>query len=252
MATEPGARLSQEDWAVVERISVRARQIRIELRAPREVRLVIPRNASRREAYAFLESRREWISRRLGELGNAAPEAGVPPMRWDGRDELPLFGEPRRVEIHPARLKRPQLRIADHCIALYVPNAWKSQGDRLRAFLIHALRERARDAAREMLDEESARLGLPYSGLRIADQKTLWGSCTWDGRISLNWRLLMAPREAFRYVVVHELCHLRWRSHGPRFWALLARQMPDYEQHRQWLREHGGQLQAALALVGEA
>ena len=246
MATEPGAWLSQEDWDVDERISARARQIRIELRAPREVRLVIPRHASRREAYAFLQSRREWIARKLAELSSVAPEAGVAPMRWDGQDELPLLGRPRRVEVHPARLKRPQMRIADDCIALYVPGAWKAQGDKLRTFLIHALRERARDAARDMLDEESMRLGLPYSGLRIADQKTLWGSCTWDGRISLNWRLLMAPRETLRYVVIHELCHLRWRSHGPRFWALVARQMPDYEQHRQWLREHGGQLQAAL------
>ncbi|MGQ0586131.1 MAG: M48 metallopeptidase family protein, partial [Gammaproteobacteria bacterium] len=40
-------------------------------------------------------------------------------------------------------------------------------------------------------------------------------------------------------VVVHELCHLRWHGHGPRFWDLVRRQMPDFERHRAWLRRNG-------------
>jgi predicted metal-dependent hydrolase len=54
----------------------------------------------------------------------------------------------------------------------------------------------------------------------------------------------MAPPEVFRYVVVHELCHMRWQSHGPRFWGLVARQMPGHEIQRAWLRRHGDELQA--------
>jgi predicted metal-dependent hydrolase len=108
------------------------------------------------------------------------------------------------------------------------------------------LRREARAAATRLLDEESARLGLAYAGLRIGDPVSLWGSCAASGRISLSWRLLLAPPEVFRYVVIHELCHLRWRSHGPRFWALVARQMPEFEVHRRWLRVHGAELHAML------
>jgi len=46
----------------------------------------------------------------------------------------------------------------------------------------------------------------------------------------------------FRYVAVHELCHVRHHDHGERFWKLVARQMPDFETHRRWLREHGQRL----------
>lgn len=108
------------------------------------------------------------------------------------------------------------------------------------------LRERAERQARALLEEESARLGLRHRGLRIRDPRTRWGSCGPDGHIMLSLRLALAPPEVFRYVVVHELCHLRWHGHGSRFWALVERQMPGYREHRAWLRRHGAALHEAV------
>ncbi|HZP12057.1 MAG TPA: SprT family zinc-dependent metalloprotease [Nevskiaceae bacterium] len=106
------------------------------------------------------------------------------------------------------------------------------------------LREQARSTARALIATEAPPMGVKSNGLRIADQKTLWGSCGRNGTISLSWRLALAPPEVFRYVVIHELAHLQHRNHGPRFWALVARQMPEFEAHRRWLREHGAALHA--------
>ncbi|MGQ0585879.1 MAG: M48 family metallopeptidase, partial [Gammaproteobacteria bacterium] len=102
-----------------------------------------------------------------------------------------------------------------------------------------ALRAQAERQALGLIDEESARLGHRPAGLRIRDPRTRWGSCGPDGHIMLSLRLALAPPEVFRYVVVHELCHLRWHGHGPRFWDLVRRQMPDFERHRAWLRRNG-------------
>ena len=104
------------------------------------------------------------------------------------------------------------------------------------------MRERTERLGRALLDQESARLGVRYTRLRIRDARTRWGSCGVDGSIMLSLRLAQAPPEVFRYVVIHELCHLRWRGHGPRFWTLVERQMPDYREHRAWLRRHGASL----------
>ena len=98
--------------------------------------------------------------------------------------------------------------------------------------------------------EAAARLGLRYEGPRIADQRSLWGSCTPRGLISLNWRLILAPTDVFRYVVVHELCHIRHANHSARFWQLLERQLPDYASWRAWLRVNGARLQAVLPRSG--
>jgi len=136
------------------------------------------------------------------------------------------------IERTRARLARP-----------VVPLPWEGSRD------LAELRVQARATARRLLDEESARLGVRYTTLSIRDPRSRWGSCGPDGRIMLSLRLVMAPPEVFRYVVVHELCHLRWRGHGPRFWALVERQMPGYEQPYRWLREHGARLHQVLLEV---
>lgn len=109
---------------------------------------------------------------------------------------------------------------------------------------LRVLRRQADAVARRLLDEEAARLGVRWTALSIRDPRTRWGSCGADGRVMLSLRLLMAPPDVFRYVVVHELCHLRWRGHGPRFWALVEKQMPEYDGPYRWLRDHGARLHA--------
>ncbi|MCP4881813.1 MAG: M48 family metallopeptidase [Gammaproteobacteria bacterium] len=69
-----------------------------------------------------------------------------------------------------------------------------------------------------------------------------WGSCSSCGDLKFNWLLAMAPEFVFDYVVVHELCHLRYMHHGKAFWQLLRIYCPDYQNAKQWLRDHGHSL----------
>ncbi len=71
--------------------------------------------------------------------------------------------------------------------------------------------------------------------LRIQKMTSRWGSCSDKGRILLNLELIKAPRDYTDYVITHELCHLKEKHHGPRFWKLLEKLMPDYEQRRKKL-----------------
>lgn len=101
------------------------------------------------------------------------------------------------------------------------------------------------EASRWMQDRVSdwvAQTGLAPSAVRIADPKSRWGSCSPKGRIMLSWRLALAPVAVADYVVVHELCHLLELNHSPRFWAHVARWIPDHRHHRHWLRQHGHSL----------
>jgi predicted metal-dependent hydrolase len=180
---------------VRERVSARARRVRVDVRPNGEVVVTIPRRGSRTEALRFLHQSREWIERTRSRLAAQASEPALPP--------------------------------------------------RERA----ALRAQAAAQAGVLLDEEAARLGVRYAGLRIRDPRSRWGSCGPDGHIMLSLRLAMAPLEVFRYVAVHELCHLRWRGHGKRFWEMVGRQLPDFREHRAWLRRNGNTLQR-VPLVG--
>lgn len=81
--------------------------------------------------------------------------------------------------------------------------------------------------------------GLVVAAVSIRNQRTRWGSCGPDGRISLNWRLIAMPDWVRDYVLIHELMHLRHLNHSPAYWARVAAACPDFEKARRWLRAHG-------------
>jgi predicted metal-dependent hydrolase len=73
----------------------------------------------------------------------------------------------------------------------------------------------------------------------MRDQKRRWGSCSPDGTIRLNWRLVLLESALAEYVVVHELAHLRHRHHQESFWQEVARLVPDHVSRRRQLRDAG-------------
>jgi len=64
-----------------------------------------------------------------------------------------------------------------------------------------------------------------------------WGSCSPAGRLTINPWLLAAPREAIDYVLLHELCHLKYHNHSRAFYEVLRRHMPDWKQIKSSLDE---------------
>ena len=74
----------------------------------------------------------------------------------------------------------------------------------------------------------------------MRDNVTSWGSCTWDGNITISTRLLFAPPEVIDYVLVHELAHLVEHNHSDRFWKIVEKIMPGYMLAESWLYKNGG------------
>lgn len=104
-------------------------------------------------------------------------------------------------------------------------------------------REAGIRAARSRIAERAAYyagiLGVSYGRITIRDQKSRWGSCSSRGNLNFTWKLVLAPPEVLDYVVVHELCHRIEMNHSAAFWKQVERVMPDYQEHRRWLKENG-------------
>jgi len=79
-------------------------------------------------------------------------------------------------------------------------------------------------------------MNLKYEILRITTAKTLWGSCSGRGKISLNWKLQLMPFESLEYVIIHELAHLRHQNHSSKFWNLVEQYCPNYKLTRKQLK----------------
>jgi len=86
------------------------------------------------------------------------------------------------------------------------------------------------------------RIGVTVKDIRILDLGHRWASCGRNGIINFNWRTIMAPIWVFDYILVHEMVHIVERVHSDRFWRLVARVMPDHEEHALWLNENGADL----------
>jgi predicted metal-dependent hydrolase len=79
------------------------------------------------------------------------------------------------------------------------------------------------------------KVGITPSKVNIKKMRTRWGSASKNNVINLNEHLLKAPKSAIDYVILHEICHLKIRNHSHRFWELVRKFMPNYEENRRWL-----------------
>ena len=95
---------------------------------------------------------------------------------------------------------------------------------------------------KERIPRYDKRIGVTVKNIRISDLGHRWASCGRNGTINFNWRSVMAPVWVFDYILVHELVHLIERGHTARFWGMVARVMPEYEEHARWLNENGADL----------
>lgn len=102
-----------------------------------------------------------------------------------------------------------------------------------------SLRAEAREELTRLIRNTANQYGLAPRRICIKEQKRRFGSCSSQGSINLNWRLIQAPDVIATYVVIHELAHLLEMNHSSRFWSVVRNMMPDYDIHRTWLREHG-------------
>ncbi len=200
---------------------VRARRRTIGLAVEAEgVQVRAPRHATLTHIEGFIREKEHWIRKRL-----AAPRRI--PFVWQAGTRLPWLG--RTVTL--------MLRHGE-------TGVWHSEGD-LEVGLADgaSLRERAlgwmRGQALEFFCDRVAKLsaqhGLRVSSVGLSDAQTRWGSCGSNGRILLNWRLMMLPPHLIDYVAAHELAHLRELNHSNRFWDIVALLHPNPQGARREL-----------------
>jgi predicted metal-dependent hydrolase len=109
----------------------------------------------------------------------------------------------------------------------------------VRTAFVHWYRQRATERVTERVARFATLLGLAPTRVLVRDQRHRWGSCSPDGVLRFNWRIVMAPPALVDYVVIHELAHLQVRTHRPAYWALVARAAADYRERRERLRTLG-------------
>ncbi len=240
--------LSHENLArpVLVKKSPRAKRMTLRVSpTQRDVILTIPVRTGARKVSAFLEQHIEWLNQQLAKL----PE----PVPFENGRFIPFLGQPHELVFCGPRTKKhvgqgvvTRIMAGDEHtkpdpsanVSLQILGAVDHAPRRLKDWL----KKEAKRKLVERVDIHARRLGLDYTRLGVRDQRSRWGSCSSQKSLSFSWRLILAPERVLDYVAAHEVAHLREMNHSERFWALVAKTLPEHNEARQWLRQNGQDL----------
>lgn len=185
-------------------------------------RVTVPTRTSLAEIRMFLLRQSSWLRK---------AQARVPEIVCvvDGA-VIPVEGIPHEVRRVPGPARAARLTGG-----LLTVGGRSPAGPQVAAWL----KLRARDALLPAVERHAAVLGRPFQAVQLRDTSSRWGSCTSRGSLNFSWRLAMAPPAILDYVAAHEVAHLAEMNHSAKFWAVVAKLMPDYERRRHWLKTEG-------------
>jgi hypothetical protein len=209
-------------------------------RTRRAVIVTLPLQCNLEEAGTFVHRNLGWVRDRLAALPDPVPFAhgALVPVR--GRLHRIVFVGPRRgtCEVHE--------RTGGSFLELHVAGNPEHAPRRISDWLMNEAR---RDLDVAVIRHARA-MGLRPVRIAVKDQSSRWGSCSTTGTLAFSWRLVLAPPAILDYVAAHEVAHLAEMNHGPRFWALVKKAVPQLDDARRWLQLNGADLHRYGGTVG--
>ncbi len=217
----------------------RKKTIEIKLEPDGGVRVTAPVRAKREELRQVVLKRADWIICKASEVVLQPPRKEL----VDG-ESVPYLGNEVRLSVETDGVRWVRVVFDQASLQITVPCHLDGEERRtaVESAIVKWYRSRAAEHLGRITEEWALLYGCTPARVLVRAQRRLWGSCSSDGTIRFNWRLILAPPSLIDYVVVHELVHLRVRNHSATFWTEVARLIPDYKSRRALLREVGPQL----------
>ncbi|MEB0139269.1 MULTISPECIES: SprT family zinc-dependent metalloprotease [unclassified Undibacterium] len=225
--------LLENTWVEYELLRSKRRSIGFLIHA-QGLRVTAPRWVTIADIELALNEKQSWIVRKLGERRERSARKPSAALPWQDGTRLPYLGDELSLRLLPGPA-RSSNREQDTLLLYCADTSSQAQ---IKTALETWLRQRAHAYFTERLPGFAEQLGVQYQSMQLSSARTRWGSCTSQGKIRLNWRLIHFSPHIIDYVIVHELAHLREMNHSPRFWATVESVFPDYHSARQQLRQH--------------
>ena len=199
------------------------------------LRITAPKWVTLTDIDNAIREKQQWILRKLNERRERSARKLQPKMDWCDGGKLPFLG----AEIILRIRTQQALGVAfdsdsrELIICLPADAAEQQLKDRVQSWL----QLEAKRIFAERLPVYADKLDVRFQSFKLSSALTQWGSCTADGRIRLNWRLIHFALPLIDYVIAHELSHLREMNHSTRFWATVQSVFPEFQEAKKALRE---------------
>lgn len=228
---------SQEIVYSVERTK-RSRTLAIVVSASADVIVRVPYSAGLHLVEDFVREKADWILTKQKKFKKHI--SLHPKKQFKNGEKFYFLGEEAYLAISKGQKIRTKVSLNNEHIEIVLNE--NIEDDKVEEEISKALQKwyfkQAKDVISDRVERYSKVMDLYPSKVIIKNQKKRWGSCSFDGIVRFNWRIVIAPLDVLDYIVVHELGHLKVRDHSKKFYSLVEQVLPDYRLRRKWLKDN--------------
>ena len=182
----------------------------------------------------ILKEKSNWLLARLAEWYQSDQHRLLPEQQWAHGATLQYLGKPMTLALAP-QLK--QVQFDDFRRELQLALSTDARLEQIRDSVHAWLQSQAKRFFAARLKVISDQSGRQFSKFSLSNARGRWGSCSEDGHIRLNWRLIHFGQDVIDYVIAHELAHTHTMDHSASFWDEVAEILPNFEEGKQVLRK---------------
>lgn len=206
------------------------------------VEVHVPSTLDEKKLNQLLLKKAPWIMQKIEALNEV--KHTVQPIEFVSGEKLPYLGRNYRLKVNRDNIKDVSIHFHHGRFIAKVPNHWSQDAvqSHLEQEMITWYKVYGTKKVIERAHIYQEMMNVVPRSLTLKSQLKRWGTCTQNGDIYLNWRLVMAPVKVIDYVLVHELAHLIELEHNEKFWRIIRHTLPHYKASKEWLRVHGMEL----------
>jgi predicted metal-dependent hydrolase len=194
--------------------------------------ITAPSKASQQTLENIVQQKSQWIYKHLLKKQEINP--AYSPKQYVTGEGFPYLGRSYRLKIIAQNNSEPLLKyFQGH---FYLQTQASPKGKQL---FIEWYKEHLLTHITKKIDNLTDRLGVTVDSIQIRELGNRWGSCGNHNKLNFHWRIAMLPHSVINYIVIHEMTHLKHHSHDQKFWQLIQRVLPDYQDQKAWLATHG-------------
>ena len=197
------------------------------------VEVKAPFNLKKNEIDAFILKKEKWIKNKI-LLQKKIKQ--LPKKKFIDGEVFKFLGKDLILKININDVIRTYIK--NDYICLDLKNNSKNNRDKIKKELELFYRSFSEKILKEKTLIESKKMNLKVEKIKVRSYKNRWGSCSSNGDISYNWKLIMAPEKIINYVIIHELCHLIHFNHSRNYWKEVSKKLPNYRKSKEWLKSN--------------
>jgi predicted metal-dependent hydrolase len=202
----------------------------------RQVTITAPQNASLEKILEKVGNRAGWISKQIREFESYEEKLTKRNLEYVSGETFYYLGRKYRLKVLEGL--KEEVNLQGKYLKVCVNK--KTDEKHTAKLLLNWYRQQAKEVFSERFERYKyilKREKISVNTLLVRRLEKRWGSCTENGNIILNLSLIQAPVQCIDYVLVHELCHLKYLNHSLKFYGMLSRYMDGWEQRKERLQE---------------